>query len=160
MDKYFIQPSEQEDGNETKTISSTSTADYDQDEVEASLANIAEAFHKIGNEYEHFCAIVPIILFVVKSGPVKAEVKAEPRKLEPMMMTMTAVSQEVITEAPNITRPEETTVVQVSPRTLPATEMSVGPVEVDIEKDAEAPQQVMEMTEELGTESEKANQYS
>ena len=41
-----------------ETISSTSTADYDQDKVEASLANITEAFHKIGNEYEHlfYCA--------------------------------------------------------------------------------------------------------
>ena len=27
--KYFIQPNEQEDGNDTETISSTSTADYD-----------------------------------------------------------------------------------------------------------------------------------
>ena len=52
-DKYFTQPSEQEDGNDTETISSTSTADYDREEVEASLANIAEAFHTIGSEYEH-----------------------------------------------------------------------------------------------------------
>ena len=74
-----------------------------------------------------------------KSGPVKAEMKAGPRKLEPTT-TMTAVSQEVITEAPNITKPEETTVVQVSLRMSPATEMSVGPIEVDIEKDAEVPQ--------------------
>ena len=47
-DKYFIQPDEQEDGNDTETISSMSTADYDQEEVET----IAEAFHMIGNEYE------------------------------------------------------------------------------------------------------------
>ena len=51
-DKYFIQPDEQEDGNDTETISSTSTADYDREEVETSLATIAEAFHTIGNEYE------------------------------------------------------------------------------------------------------------
>ena len=50
--KYFIQPDEQEGGNDTETISSTSTADYDQEEVETSLAIIAEAFHMIGNEYE------------------------------------------------------------------------------------------------------------
>ena len=50
--KYFIQPDDQEGGNDTETISSTSTADYDQEEVETSLAIIAEAFHMIGNEYE------------------------------------------------------------------------------------------------------------
>ena len=51
-DKYFTLPDKQEDGNDTKTISSTSTADYDREEVETSLATVAEAFHMIGNEYE------------------------------------------------------------------------------------------------------------
>ena len=58
-DKYFTQLGEQEDGNDTETISSTSTADYDREEVEVSLANIAEAFHTTGSEYERLCAIVP-----------------------------------------------------------------------------------------------------
>ena len=49
-DKYFAQPNEQEDGNDTETINSTSTADYDR--VEMSLATVVEAFHMIGNEYE------------------------------------------------------------------------------------------------------------
>ena len=51
-DKYFAQPDEQEDVNDTETISSTSTADYDREEVEMSLATVAEAFHMICNEYE------------------------------------------------------------------------------------------------------------
>ena len=51
-DKYFTQSNEQEDGNDTETISSMSTADYDREEVEMSLATVAEAFHTIGNEYE------------------------------------------------------------------------------------------------------------
>ena len=76
------------------------------------------------------------------------------------MTTMTAVPQETITETPSITRPERTTVVQVSPGTSPAIKVNVDPVEVYIEKDAEVPQRVMEMTEELGTELEKADQYS
>ena len=50
--KYFAQPDEQEDGNDTETISSMSTADYDREEVEKSLATVVEAFHMIGNEYE------------------------------------------------------------------------------------------------------------
>ena len=46
-EEYFVPQEEQKDGDEMETISSTSTADYDQDEVEASLAAIADAFHKI-----------------------------------------------------------------------------------------------------------------
>ena len=51
-DKYFAPPDEQEDRNNTETISSTSTADYDREEVKMSLATVAEAFHTIGSEYE------------------------------------------------------------------------------------------------------------
>ena len=59
MYKYFVQPEEQEDKDETETISSTSTADYDREKVEMSLQAIADAFHKIGNEYKHLCSMVP-----------------------------------------------------------------------------------------------------
>ena len=107
MDKYLTQPGKQEDGNDTETISSTSTADYDREEVETSLANIAEAFHTIGSEYEHLCAIVPhmmkvqaasvisrlpIILFLGKSKGVKAEMKPESGTMEPMMTTTMTVA--------------------------------------------------------------------
>ena len=51
-DKYFTSPDEQEDGNDTEIISSTSTSDYDWEEVEMTLAAVAEAFHTIGSEYE------------------------------------------------------------------------------------------------------------
>ena len=51
-DKYFVPPEEQEDENDTETISSMSTADYDQEEAEVSLATVAEAFHTISSEYE------------------------------------------------------------------------------------------------------------
>ena len=37
--KYFVPPDEQEDGNDTEIISSTSTADYDREEVEMSRSN-------------------------------------------------------------------------------------------------------------------------
>ena len=50
-DKYFAPPDEQ-DGNDMETISSTSTTDYDWEEVKTSLATVAEAFHTIGSEYE------------------------------------------------------------------------------------------------------------
>ena len=70
-EKYFVQQKEQEDGDEMETLSSTSTADYDQDEVEASLTTITDAFHKIGNEYEHLCSIVsrPRWLILLADSP-------------------------------------------------------------------------------------------
>ena len=36
-----------------------STTDYDQEEVEASLTTVVEAFHTIGSKYERLCMIVP-----------------------------------------------------------------------------------------------------
>ena len=45
--------------NGAETISSTSTADYDWEEVETSLTSIAEAFHTIAQEYEKLTGTVP-----------------------------------------------------------------------------------------------------
>ena len=91
-DKYFTPPEEQEDENDTETISSMPTADYDFEEVEASLATVAEAFHMIGSKYERLCTIVshmtkvqatsvisrlPVIPFLGKKENVKSETKQE-----------------------------------------------------------------------------------
>ena len=91
-DKYFAPSEEQEDGNNTETIGSTSTTDYDQEEVEVSLATVAEAFHTIGSIYESLCMIVPhmtkvqaasvisrlpVIPFLNKKEKVKSEMKQE-----------------------------------------------------------------------------------
>ena len=97
--KYFIQPGEQEEQNETETISSTSTADYNREAVKMSPQAIADAFPKIRNEYEYLCSIVrhmskvqaanmisklPIIPFMGRETSVKkefkTEVKTEPEK--------------------------------------------------------------------------------
>ena len=43
-DKYFMPPDEQEDGNDIETISSTSTADYDQEEVRDESCNCSRSF--------------------------------------------------------------------------------------------------------------------
>ena len=45
--------------DDAETISSTSTANYDQEEVETSLTSIAEAFHTIAQEYEKLTGTVP-----------------------------------------------------------------------------------------------------
>ena len=46
-DKYFAPPDEQEDGNDTETISSMPTADYDWEEVETSLATVVKLFTQL-----------------------------------------------------------------------------------------------------------------
>ena len=45
--------------NDAETISSTSTADYDREEVKASLTTISKAFHTIAQEYEKLTTTVP-----------------------------------------------------------------------------------------------------
>ena len=45
--------------DDAETISSTSTANYDQEEVETSLTSIAEAFHTTAQEYEKLTSTVP-----------------------------------------------------------------------------------------------------
>ena len=45
--------------DDVETISSTSTADYDHEEVETSLTNISEAFHNIAQEYKKLTSTVP-----------------------------------------------------------------------------------------------------
>ena len=45
--------------DDAETISSTSTADYNREEVEGSLATISEAFHTIAQEYEKLTSTVP-----------------------------------------------------------------------------------------------------
>ena len=45
--------------DDAETISSTSTADYDREEVETSLTNISEAFHTIAQEYKKLMSTIP-----------------------------------------------------------------------------------------------------
>ena len=45
--------------DDAETISSTSTADYNREEVEGSLTTISEAFHTIAQEYEKLPSTVP-----------------------------------------------------------------------------------------------------
>ena len=175
-DKYFTQPGEPEDGNNTEMLSSTSTADYDREEVETSLTNIAEAFHTIGSEYEHLCAIVPhmtkvqatnvisrlpIVPFLGKSEKVKAEKKSESGTTEPMMTTtMTVAPQQDILEMPCVTKLERVTATSTEPRVTPPVPVDVDAGEMDLEKDMETSKKTSESTEEQGPEAEKTDPYN
>ena len=172
-DKYFTQPGKQEDGNDTETISSTSTTDYDREEVETSLANIAKAFHTIGNEYECLCAIVPhmmkvqavnvisrlpIVPFLGKSEKVKAEMKTESATMETTTTTVTAALQPDIPEMPRVSEPERVTATKS--RLTPPVPVDVDAGEVGLEKDAETSMKTSEPMEEQGPEAEKTDLYN
>ena len=156
-EKYFVQPEEQEDRDEMETISSTSMADYDREEVETSLTAIADAFHKIGNEYEHSCSIVPhmsktqaanvisripIVPFMEKNMPVKMETKMEPGKSKPvatMVTTATTSVQISASEVMTSTEQEKITETPSTPKTLSVVELNIIPEEeINVEKDAQA----------------------
>ena len=156
VEKYFVQPKEQENKDETETISSKSMTDYDRDEVEASLTTIADAFHKIGNEYEHLCSIIPhmsktqaanvisrlpMIPFMGKNMPVKTEPKIEPERSEPVatMTTVTTPDQMSTTEVMITSGQKKTAIAQTTTRTPLVVGLDTAPeAEIDIEKDAEA----------------------
>ena len=147
--------------------------------MEASLAAIVNAFHKIGNEYEHLCFIVPhmtktqaanvigrlsIIPFMGKGAPIKTETKTEPRKSEPTVTTttmMTATTQESATRMMGVAEQERITEVQVTPETPPVVEVDTNlEKEVDIEKVAEMSKKAMKTTGEMGADPEKVKQYN
>ena len=82
--------------DDAKTISSTATANYDWEEVETSLTNIAEAFHTIAKEYEKLTSTIPhmskvqaaqVIARLPLLPALKQELKA--KKMETAKMTET-----------------------------------------------------------------------
>ena len=157
-------------------------ADYDHDEVEASLTAIADAFHKIGNEHEHLCSIIPhmsktqaanvidrlpIIPFMGKNMPVKTEPKMELGRSEPVAtMTTTATTpvQMSTTEVMITSGQKRTAVAQTTPRTSLVVGLdTTAKVEIDTEKDAEVSKRSREV--EVNMEGsvikpEKTEQYN
>ena len=88
-------------------ISSTSTADYDREEVEASLTTIANAFHTIGQEYEKLVGVIPYMkktqaANVITRMPilpfVKQEIKAEGKQTPDPPLPGTSQDQGAIQE--------------------------------------------------------------
>ena len=99
--------------DDTETISSTSTADYDREEVEALLTNIADAFHVIGQEYEKLVRVVPHMskiqaASVITRMPilpfVRQEAKAENKQDLAELLPSTTQEQIAIPEGPRVTQ--------------------------------------------------------
>ena len=99
--------------DDAEMISSTSTANYDREVVEASLTNIADAFHVIGQEYKKLVGVVPHMsktqaASVIARMPilpfVKQEAKAE-SKQDPAEPYPSATQEQIaIPEEPRATQ--------------------------------------------------------
>ena len=94
-------------------ISSTSTADYEREEVEASLSNIADAFHVIGQEYKKLVGVVPhmsktqaasVIARMSILPLVRQEAKAESKQDPAEHCPSTTQEQIAILEEPRVTQ--------------------------------------------------------
>ena len=88
--------------DDIEMISSTSTTDHDREEVEASLATIADAFHTISQEYEKLVGVVPHMkkmqaTNVITRMPIlpfiKQEIKAEGKQVPDQPLPRTSQDQ-------------------------------------------------------------------
>ena len=107
---------------------------------------------------------LPIIPFMGKGAPVKAETKTEPRKSEStvtMTTIMTATTQETPTRTMGMAEQERTAEIPITPRMPPVVEVDMNlEKEINIENDAETSKKVMKTTGETSTEPEKVEQYN
>ena len=95
--------------DDIEMISSTSTADYDRQEVEASLVTIADAFLTIGQEYEKLVGVVPhmkkmqaatVIARIPIPPFIKEETKAEGKQALDQLPPRTSQDQGTIQGQP------------------------------------------------------------
>ena len=107
VETYQIPEHDQPAEDDIEMISSTSTADYDREEVEVSLMTIADAFHTIGLEYEKLVGVVPHMkkmqaANVIARMPilpfVKQEIKAEGKQAPDQPFSRTLQDQGAIQE--------------------------------------------------------------
>ena len=83
--------------DDAETISSTSTADYDREEVEASLTTISEAFHMIAQEYERLTTTVPY-MSKIQAAQVIAKLPILPIQKQEVKMEKTEAAKTVEAE--------------------------------------------------------------
>ena len=83
--------------NDAETISLTSTADYDREEVETSLTTISKAFHTIAQEYEKLTGTVPH-MSKIQATQVIARLPILPVQKQEMKMEKTEAAKMVEAE--------------------------------------------------------------
>ena len=129
--------------DDAETISSTSTADYDHEEVETSLTNISEVFHTIAQEYEKLTSTVPHMS------------KIQAAQVIARLPILLALKQEMKIEKTEMAKMTEAEPMPGTSRKLPAAEA---------EKPAEEPMEevMIELTveeKEDEPEEENINEY-
>ena len=82
---------------DAETISSTSTADYDHEEVETSLTTISKAFHTIAQEYEKLTGTIPH-MSKIQAAQVIARLPILPIQKQEMKMEKTEAAKTVEAE--------------------------------------------------------------
>ena len=83
--------------DDAETISSTSTADYDHEEVETSLTTISQAFHTIAQEYEKLTTTVPH-MSKIQAAQVIAKLPILPIQKQEVKMEKTEAAKTVKAE--------------------------------------------------------------
>ena len=83
--------------NDAETISSTSTADYDHEEVETSLTTISEVFHTIAQEYEKLTSTIPH-MSKIQAAQVIAKLPILPIQKQEMKMEKTEATKTIEAE--------------------------------------------------------------
>ena len=98
------------DDDDAETISSMLTTNYDREEVETSLINIAEAFHTIAQEYEKLTGIIPHMS------------KVQAAQVVTRLPVLPAFKQKLKAEEPKTAKTTETEPIPGTSQELPAAE--------------------------------------
>ena len=112
--------------DDAETISSTSTADYDREEVKASLTTISEAFHTIAQEYEKLTTTMPH-MSKIQATQVIAKLPILPVQKQEMKMEKTEATKTVEAEPMPGTSTEQPTAEAGKPVEEPTEEAMVEP---------------------------------
>ena len=125
--------------DDAETISSTSTADYDREEVEVSLTTISEAFHTIVQEYEKLTTTVPH-MSKIQAAQVIAKLPILPIQKQEVKMEKTETTKAVETEPIPGTSTKQPTAEAEEPIEEPMEEAMVEPApgEKDVEPEEES----------------------
>ena len=123
--------------DDAETISSTSTADYNHEEVETSLTIISEAFHKIAQEYEKLTCTIPH-MSKIQAAQVIARLPILPIQKQEMKMEKTEAAKTVKAEPMPGTSVEQSAAEAEKPVEEPMEEVMV---ELTVEEKDDEPEE-------------------
>ena len=110
--------------DDAETISSTSTADYDREEVETSLTTISETFHTLAQEYEKLTGTIPH-MSKIQAAQVIVRLPILPVQKQEMKMEKTEAAKTVEAEPVSGTSAEQPAAEAERPTEKPAEEVMI-----------------------------------